>query len=44
MAEIRLTEAQFKDYMRRILQEQRNSDYAKKVINEEISKKVNPAK
>ena len=44
MAKVRLTEAQFKNYMRFMLQEQRSTDYAKNVINEELKKKENPAK
>ena len=42
MAKIRLTEAQFKNYMRHILNEQRNVDYAKAVLNEELEKLSKP--
>lgn len=38
MAKIRLTEAQFKNYMRYILNEQRSADYAKAILNEQLEK------
>ena len=46
MAKIRLTEAQFKEYCRKLLNEKRSKDYAKEVINEAIKgeKKTNPTK
>lgn len=36
MAKIRLTEAQFKTYCRKLLNEKRSEDYAKNVLNEGI--------
>lgn len=44
MAKIRLTETQFKNYMRILLQEKRSTDYANKILKEVFDKKVNPAK
>ena len=40
MAKIRLTEAQFKAYCRKLLNEKRSKDYAKKIINEMFEKSV----
>ena len=36
MARIVLTEQQFKNYMRRVLNEERKEDYAKKIIKEAL--------
>lgn len=45
MAKIRLTEAQFKTYCRKLLNEKRSEDYAKKIINESLTQeKTNPTK
>ena len=45
MAKIRLTEAQFKEYCRKLLNEKRSKDYAKEVINEalkDVKKQIPP--
>lgn len=38
MARVVFTENQFKNYMRRILQEKRNDDFLKQVLAEELEK------